>query len=498
MRNTILSAGRDFAVYGIGSVLTQLVSVLLIPIYVRWLGIEDFGLLALLLGIQSVLVTLAQSGLGSALFRSYYDYPDEAGQQRVISTTLWVLCGTTTFIVIITFFFTDQFVEISGLVTVSQLHLITLIVFFEGLNTLPFSVFRARRQPNRYIITSLIVLIVRLLAVIYFVVVRADGLQGVLYGTLVGAAFSFIIGYSQLAGIIVFKIYWVEVKKLLRFGLPLIPANLAGWALAISGRYFLAHFGTVSDVGIYALADRFASVLSVLLIQPLFLLWLPFMLSVRQKEYAKHFYSRSLTYFVMVGIFISLALSLFAKEVLVLIATPNFMPARHYIFPLCLAILLYGANRLLNIGTDLARKSENGAIALLIAVVVFVGLNLLFTPGWGIRGVVFAACVAYGLMSGIVFVFSYRLYPIRYEWGQVASVFGIGLAIYGASLIVEDLLWESLWMGLLIKSSLLLAFLICLFLLGIVNNQERDELKRHVRRLVSTTQIFMWPTMPRS
>jgi O-antigen/teichoic acid export membrane protein len=487
MRKDLYLTAREFIIYGLGSTLMQAASVLLIPIYTRWLGLNDYGVLALLTGLQAMLIILAQGGLGSALFRSYYDYHDELGQRDVISTTTWLLMMVTTAVAGSAFLLSDIMVGILGLDSLmgASVRLIALITFFEGLNILPFSVFRARRQALRYASTSLIVLVVRLSAIIYFVVVHLAGLQGVLYGMLVGAGFSFVVGYVQVIGSVSFRVERSEIKKLLRFGVPLIPANLAGWILAVSGRYFLAHFATMSDVGIYALADRFASVLSVLLVQPLFLLWLPVMLSIYQKEYARRFYARMLIYFVIGGMFLSLGLSLFAREALALLATQHFMPARHYVFPLCLAAVVNGASRLLNVGTDLARKSENNAAAIVVAVIVFIGLNMVLTPIWGIGGMVAAMCAAYAVMSGLIFVFAYRLYPIHYEWSQVFTVLALAAAIYAVSLLLETTIPLSLLLVIVLKVGLLGSFPVALLSLGIINGQERAEARRQWSRLVS-------------
>ena len=87
MRKDIYSAFGDFMIYGLGAVAMQAVSILLIPVYTRWLGVADYGVLSLLMGIQFMLVPLAQAGMGSALFRSYYDYNDEAGHRGVAGRT---------------------------------------------------------------------------------------------------------------------------------------------------------------------------------------------------------------------------------------------------------------------------------------------------------------------------------------------------------------------------------------------------------------------------
>lgn len=486
MRSDLYTAAREFAVYGLGAALMQAVSILLIPVYTRWLGVSDYGLLALLVGFQAVLVILAQAGLGSALFRSFYDYENETDQQRVIATTAALLLLLTAAVTGLALLLIGLFPHLPGRIGLAPnlARLVVFIAFFEGLNVLPLSVFRARRQALRYAATSLLVLLVRLGAIIYFVVVQEAGLTGVLYGMLIGASFSLTIGTAQIVRALAPNFSHRDVRNLLRFGLPLIPANLAGWGLAISGRYFLAYFATPADVGLYALAERFASVLQVLLVQPLFLLWLPVMLSIHRKPYARELFARILNYYAMAAMAFCLALALFAREVLLLLATPAFAPARHYIFPLALAIAVYGSSRLLNIGNDLARKSENGAVGIVSAVAVYFALNFWLTPRWGIAGLVAASAISYAVMSAVTYALAYRLYPLGYDWARVAGTVLLACALYAAGLLLE-LRWPaSVWPVFAAKFLLLAAFPLLLLLLRIVDRPEYLEARGQLARLL--------------
>lgn len=487
MRSDFIKASKDFLVYGIGSVVSQILSILMLPIYTRWLGINEYGVLALLMGIMNVLMVLAQSGLTSALFRSYYDYDDMHNQGRLIGTTLWLLLMATTFISVSTFLFGDLITGLIDTVSIKSglIRIIACTVFVGGLNSLPSAIFRCRRQAIRQVITALISLLSSLSFIIYFVVVRKMGVQGVLYGGFIGACITFLVGYSQVVGLISFRIKWNEVRKLLRFGMPLVPANLAVWVLGISGQFFLARYSTLADVGIYALANRISRIVSILVVGPLFLLWLPVMLSVHKKDYAKQFYARMLNYYLIVSTFISLGLSIYSREVLMFLATEEFINSHYYVFPLCMTVVIYGTNRLLNVGTDLQRKSENTAFALIASVIFFIGLNLILIPMWGISGLVTAGFLAYSLNSTLVFVLANRLYPIRYEWIKALLILFVASVIYVSSLLIEILFDQSILMVITIKFILILLFPAILFFMKIIGTQERKEAKHQWLRLVS-------------
>ena len=48
----VRTLGRDLAVYGAGDVATQVLSLLLLPLYVRYLSPGDYGVLALLITVE--------------------------------------------------------------------------------------------------------------------------------------------------------------------------------------------------------------------------------------------------------------------------------------------------------------------------------------------------------------------------------------------------------------------------------------------------------------
>lgn len=484
LRTDARAAVRDFAVYGLGSVLGQAIAVALVPLYTRALGVSDYGVLALLTGLQAVLVVLSQCGLASALFRSYYDYTEPAAQRRVIGTTTTLILTTSALVFGIGFLLADQLVRLPILFSTStaEVRLVAAIAALEGLNVVPLAVFRARRQASRYVVTAVVGVVIRLSAIVYLVAFRHAGVPGVLWGTMLGSSAVLLVGGVQAFWWVLPTFHRRDAGKLLRFGVPLIPGNLAGWVLMVSGRYFLAHYGGVAIVGIYALGERIASVLSVLLIQPLALLWLPIMLSVHRKTYAHRFYVRALTLYVVGGACLGLGLALFSKELLAVLATPSFLPARRYVFPLCWVTILYGAQRILNVGSDLTRKSENTSLSVIAGAVVFTGMAALLIPSWSAVGLIAALCGAYLVMDAFTFLLAWRLYPLRYQWGQIVGVFGLSSAAYGAGLAVERAFPTAPIAVAALKVFLVSGFVAALLGCRFIQAGERRETIHYLRR----------------
>ena len=87
--NIVKDLSKQSIIYGLGSVTTQALGFILLPIYTRHLPLADYGVLSLLMVTLNIAVVLIQVGLGSAIFREVVY--QESEQNRVLSTTLFFL-----------------------------------------------------------------------------------------------------------------------------------------------------------------------------------------------------------------------------------------------------------------------------------------------------------------------------------------------------------------------------------------------------------------------
>ncbi|HSJ55055.1 MAG TPA: oligosaccharide flippase family protein, partial [Anaerolineae bacterium] len=82
-------AGQSF-IYTAGDVLNRAMSLLLVPLYTAYLAPADYGLLAVITTLSSVLSILYLQSLESALARLHYDYRDEEERKKYYGT-VWLL-----------------------------------------------------------------------------------------------------------------------------------------------------------------------------------------------------------------------------------------------------------------------------------------------------------------------------------------------------------------------------------------------------------------------
>ena len=84
---------RGVAIYGAGDVAIQVVNFLLLRVYVLYLTKIDYGVLALLAGVEGPIKLFFRWGIDGAFMRYWYDCEDDSQRQRLASTLFFFLLG---------------------------------------------------------------------------------------------------------------------------------------------------------------------------------------------------------------------------------------------------------------------------------------------------------------------------------------------------------------------------------------------------------------------
>ena len=87
-RRVMRRLASDTVVYGLGSVASQAVAFLLLPLYTRYLTPADYGTLALVGAAGNVLPLIAALGIHSGLTRVFFFYADPDDRDAVVATGL--------------------------------------------------------------------------------------------------------------------------------------------------------------------------------------------------------------------------------------------------------------------------------------------------------------------------------------------------------------------------------------------------------------------------
>jgi len=476
MFSQIKKIGKETFIYGISGVLTSSVGFLLLPIYTRYLTPSDYGMLEILDTTVKILSMFLMLGITSGMFRSFFtDRRDKDYQKLIVSTTFNFSFIYHLIILICLMPFLDHISKI--LLSESNYKVVFFALtamFFANMSDITMRIYRMREEAFKYVVRDISIFIVMVLLNILFVAGLKRGVLGILESRTIAFALLFTISLPVL--LIYFKprCSLKELKSQLSFGIPFVPMNLASWVLLLSDRYFLKFYCNLREVGIYSLGCKFGIIITILLSQPFFLAWGPRMYIIEKEKNAPQIYSRILTYFFTVGMFMWLALCLFGKEAVILMATPRFYSAYKVIPLICMASLLGGLQHIFRVGLNLKRKTYFLPLASGTAAVANLILNYLLIPSMGMIGAAIATLTSYIVLSILNICFSNHYYFIPYETRRLAKIFTLASLLYLISILLPP---GNLFFLLLIKILLLIAFPIIICFGGILYSEEIIKLK---------------------
>ena len=466
---------KDSIIYGIGSSLKSLISFLLIPIYTNCLSVADYGRLGILLITSQVITAITGLGLISALFRSYYDYNDAKNRKVVISTVFYILVASNlVFLILMILISKDlSYLIFSNYNYQTHIILVSIYAILNGLNSIPLSIFRARKESLKYISFEIVSFVIMCGLVIYLVAVKDYKVMGALIGFLTGSILSTVLLYSFTWSHYKVQFSVFEASKLLRFGIPIIAVSLSTFIFNFSDRYFIKFYLDFTQVGLYELGYNFGMILIVLFITPLRLVWQPVFLSVKDDKNANEFYSKTLTYVFAFGVILFLLVSLFSKEVIQLITNENYWNAYKVIPLIALSYLVFGCQRIIDIGISLSRKTYILSVIFVIGAILNIILNILLIPSYGIMGAAFATAITFITLFLSVLIINKKLYPVQYEWNRILKIAISSGIVYCLSLII---IWDNILLSIFFKLLILLIFPIIIYFSGFFTDTELENL----------------------
>jgi O-antigen/teichoic acid export membrane protein len=432
----------DSAAYGLGVAMLPVGLLLATPVIARKVGPVGFGAIDLLTTVLTLASIAAMLGIDAGLSRSYFAYggAEHARRRAAARTALMSVVAVSTALALV--------LALAGLLFTRILRTspspASPAAIVAAFVLLPFSsslliarvTLRLERRRQLYAAVTSTQAAVGVAAAVTLVALGA-GPAGYFAGLALGAlvALSICLAAGMLAGDGA-PIDRSELRTILGYGLPLVPAAFATWVAFAIDRTLLASMRGLSDVGYYALASKLAAPL-FLALNAFTIAWIPFILgqpSRRQLELR----ARTLTAVAAaVGIGLILVL-LLAPQAIDVLGGPSFHRSLHAVPGIAIGWLAWGLAFVLATEFMVSRRTKVVGIATSIAAGANVLLNLLLIPPFGFVGASWATAATFVLLAAIYFVIERRSTPAPYRFGRLLLI-GLVLAAGTALLIATSL-----------------------------------------------------------
>jgi len=262
MMNKKKALVKNTLIIFMGKVCTQLISFFLLPLYTSYLITSEYGIVDLITTYVTLLVPIITLELEMSIFRYLVDARgNDKKKKTLISNNFIILFISLTLFSVIYLIFT-QFVD----VPYRFLILLDIIICTLSGNFLQVS--RGLGDTVGYSLSCIITGITTILMNILFIVVFKMGAFGMILSMALanGMCSLFLFFRLRLYKFINFKLYNKKlIKEMYKYSIPLVPNGVSWWIVNVSDRTIISFVLGSAANGIYAVSNKFPTIISSLL-----------------------------------------------------------------------------------------------------------------------------------------------------------------------------------------------------------------------------------------
>lgn len=449
---------KEGGLYAIANLLTKGVSLMLIPFYVKYFTESEYGILGMLGIFGSFTGAIASFQLYQGMSRYIAEDVTLQIKQKIGSTAVIFTSITYGLFFITAFIFKDFIIDIlSSDVRIKDEYFL-LSISAISINSI-FTVFgtqlKSLRKINQFAITSFLHSLFNILLLIFLVMKYDFGLSSIFYASLIVAPVIIALQLYFLRDYLIPYFGITELKKLLKFSTPLIPAAVAYLILNLTDRFFIKEI-SMSANGIYEVAFKFSSVISIILVAFQSAL-APILYQKHEIESTKKELANVFKLFFGVGTLGVLTLSLFSYETLYIFTKPSYYEAQ-YIMPIFYISLLISGLSLFSPGLYIKHKTNIIPLVVIFSAAINIGLNYILVDELQLVGAALATLISITVNNVILFVISQRIYKTPYPIKLAIALLSIFTIIIGFNYSLKMCLNLSMFNEILIKIILIVIY----------------------------------------
>ena len=411
---------KESILYGIGHILSRLVSFLLLPIFTNLLTPYDYGIISLVYAFIGFFTVVLHFGLDTSLLRHYKPANNKDRIQFVTNAYLPILCVNCIFLCIC--FLGKNFLSsyLMGGEFVLLFIMVILILFFDVLWSIPMILLRADNKPITFIALNLINVLSNIVFVYCFVIYSHWQVFGVILSNLLSSALLFVITFFIIIQkISISTIDFSVFKKIFKFGSPFVFAGIFSMIIELSDRYIIKYLLDFDSLGIYNAGYKLG-MLMLLVVMGFNMAWQPFFLDKKNKDNKILISDISNNVFLLFS-FIACGIILFVEPLSQIkifnfkIIGTEFIESISIVSWICIGYLFHGAYLLQLPGPYLTNNTLMIAIIRGVGALVNIILNFQLIPILGIDGAAIATCLSFLMMAILIFLYNKKIYPINYN-----------------------------------------------------------------------------------
>ncbi len=442
---------RSTLIYGGAGMLPALLGFVLLPFYSKFLSTSEYGIIAAMGVLSGVLAVFSNLALDRAAFRFYFDSSVPAVRQKLLGTFFFGSIGVAVLIFCLLLLGKPLLTQAYPDIAFYPYYFFTILtISLSVIESFVMGYFRIAEKPHDYLLMIFLQLCLQGGLIFYFVLIKEQGAFGQILALLTAVLtllpVYLVIAYKNFS----LSFNWGLFKEGVAFSWPFIPTLLIAWVLNWSDSVFIAHFLSMNEVGLYAMAYKISMVFFMLTgafalaYQPVFF---------RKANQADQEEARFSIYSIIHAasrafILIAFLLALFSRDIVALLLDNKYQNI--YIL-IRIIVLAHIFSAIMGISSNLyylqSKRSKLQLVVVMAAAAINLLLNYLLVPHFGISGAAWATVISIMSLAAIHYHFAKRCYFIPIFWGRLCLLIALSTVV----VLFFQYFLEGLWIALPLK-----------------------------------------------
>jgi len=407
------------------------------PILTRIFSVGEYGILGLITTTIFIAVAIGKFGFPNSIVRFYQDFKSQKSLSSFYSTMVFSAAGIAAFMsilfILVTPFVLIRFIEAN---TSSLLFLASVLIFVSCTTDIFMSFLRAEQITKLY---NLIIVIHRygsLSLSIFIVFFIIKGLYGFYIGQVISGIMllTFLIYYCSKKWRISAKSFSkVILGDSIKFGLPLVWAELGHLVLNYADRYMVQLFLGSIPLGLYTAGYNLATYVAEVIIYPINYAMTPIYMDIlvnKGEEETREFFTKLFTYFVLIISPVVFGFIAVGRDLLMVLASSKYIEAYTVLPYVVIGQSIYACSIILNSGLFIRKKTHLMTIIMIGGCFLNVGINIVLIPRFGILGAAQATLISYIFYTVIITYYAFKEFRFRIDYGRILLYLAIGSVMY--------------------------------------------------------------------
>ncbi len=422
MKEKLKELTKDTAIYGISTMLGRFLNFILVPFYTNVFSPADYGVVILIYSYIALFNIIFIYGMDAA-FLKYSAFKDIGDEKDNFSTPYFSVLLTSIFIGGLIIFLQKpiaEFVELKS--NLNYIITITALILVVDANVvIPFLKLRLEKKAKLFSLIKITSIVFNIILNAFLILKLKWGIEAIFISNLAASVLSFLLLTPTLLKNIKFSFHKVLFKRLLKFGLPYLPAGLGMMLVQVIDAPILEKLTDVDTVGIYK-ANYKLGIFMMLFVNMFQYAWQPFFLTTAKEENAKELFSKVLTYFTVIGSLMLVLLSLFISDIVKInffgfsIIGSKFWGGLYIVPVILLAYLFNGLYVVFSAGIYIEEKSIYAPVVAGLGAVTNIVANYILIPQLNIMGAALATLLSYIIMASGYYIVTQKFYKINYDY----------------------------------------------------------------------------------